>query len=101
MNTAGRRVGSLAEVTQPGDYWYDPTGSYAGGTPTVMFLLPNAHKKDAPSDQRRIHHVVSPPHVFRECAAGSIEIRQSIGAQPYWHGFLDEGHIWRGDEAFD
>ena len=52
-----------------------------------------------------LHHVCSPPHEFRECPDGSLEIRASIGAvrtpqDPpgdhfVWHGYLDEGHVWR------
>jgi hypothetical protein len=60
----------------------------------VFFLLPNARDEGAPAGQRSIHHVVSPPHVFRECVDGSLEIRESIGAMPFWHGYLDEGNVW-------
>jgi hypothetical protein len=46
--------------------------------------------------------VTSPPWTFRECPDGSVEVRASIlcgrsETEPsgYWHGFLDEGHVWR------
>ena len=92
--TPGRRVGSIAEIEQPGDY-YGPDTDYTGGTPAVFFLLPNARDESAPPGQRSVHHVCSPPHTIRECADGSLEIRASIGAMPFWHGYLDEGNIWR------
>lgn len=51
---------------------------------------------------RALQHVVSPPHTFRECSDGSLEIRASISDKARdsnesdgWHGYLDEGHIWR------
>lgn len=90
----GRRVKSLADVNKPGDY-FGPAMGWTGDALAVFFLLPNSRDDGAPHGQRRIHHVVSPPHVFRECPDGSLEIRESIGAMPYWHGYLDEGHIWR------
>lgn len=97
----GRRVGSRAEIERAGDYWYDPDGSYTGDRPAVMFLLPIARDEEVSNPgARSIHHVCSPPHVFRECADGSIEVRESIGAYGWgpnhvWHGYLDEGHRWR------
>lgn len=42
-----------------------------------------------------------PPWTFRECDDGSIEVRDSIlcGARDpegeYFHGWLDEGNVWR------
>jgi hypothetical protein len=91
----GRRVADISDLERPGDYCGPITGYTGPDTPAVFFLLPNARDKDAPRGQSHIHHVVSPPHVFRECPDGSLEIRQSIGAMPYWHGYLDEGHVWR------
>lgn len=106
----GRRVGSVAEIEGPGDYC-GPLMGYTGprpgvtteeyladsslGLPAVFFLLPNSRDENAPHGQRSVHHVVSPPHVFRECSDGSLEIRESIGAMPFWHGYLDEGPVWR------
>ena len=61
--------------------------------PSVLFIPP------AGSLSR--HRVASPPHVFRECSDGSLEIRESIvcgqgsSTGAYWHGYLDEGHVWR------
>lgn len=103
--THGRRVDSFAEIERPGDYWYDPAGSLTGSVPAIFFLKPNARDEDAPRAARSVQHVVSPPHTFRECPDGSIEIRASISnllrgdttgaTDDGWHGYLDEGHIWR------
>ena len=100
----GRRVASLAEVEQPGDY-YGPTDRYTGGAWAVFFLKPNARDEDAPPQARSVQHVCSPPHAFRECPDGSLEIRPSVSnllrgdttgqSDDGWHGFLDEGHVWR------
>lgn len=90
----GRRVPSMAEIEKAGDY-YGPDTGYTGGVPAVFFLLPNARDENAPPGQRSIHHVCFPPHTMRECPDGSLEIRASIGAMPFWHGYLDEGHVWR------
>lgn len=90
----GRRVQSIGEIERPGDY-FGPATEYTGSVPAVFFLLPNARQEGAPPGQRSVHHVCSPPHTFRECPDGSLEIRASIGAMPFWHGYLDEGHVWR------
>jgi hypothetical protein len=53
-----------------------------------------------------LHRVAEPPWKFRECPDGSLEIRESIacgrgdipdeqGGGEYFHGYLDEGNIWR------
>lgn len=84
---------------EPGDYC-GPTGAYTAGRPSVFFVPPDPPKW---SDGRPVLyplHVCSPPHVFRECLDGSLEIRESIkssnGAAGWvWHGYLDEGHSWR------
>jgi hypothetical protein len=101
----GRRVESLAEITQPGDYYYQPAKTSGGGTdspadnrPYVFFLLPIARDEGVPPAARAIHACSSPPHRFRFCEDGSVEIRESLGCGPapyYWHGYLDEGHEWR------
>jgi hypothetical protein len=95
----GRRRESLDEVELPGDYCY--TENYTGGKPAVFFIRPNASPDDPHWPHGRIHHVVEPPHVFRHCDDGSIEIRESIACYEdsrstcVWHGYLDEGHVWR------
>lgn len=101
----GRRVEEIGDITEPGDYWYDPDGSFAtDGKPAIFFMLPNA-KPNGPA-HRSLHHVTEPPHTFRHCDDGSIEVRASIGAvrietvdgpggRYTWHGYLDEGHTWR------
>lgn len=79
----------------PGDYC-GPLFGYTGpGMASVTYLLPNG----------RIGHVTSPPHRFRECPDGSLEIRNSIlhteAEHGYdWHGYLNEGNVW-GDGPGD
>lgn len=100
----GRRVGSIAEIEQPGDY-FGPVTGYTGDLPAVFFLKPNARDENVPARARSIQHVCSPPHTFRECSDGSLEIRASISnllrgdtdgrSDDGWHGYLDEGHSWR------
>lgn len=97
----GRRLPLGTMPTEPGDYM-GPVTNYTNGVPAVFFLKPNARDVDAPKRARRIQHVTSPPHSFRECADGSLEIRESIsdmagggGESDGWHGYLDEGHVWR------
>jgi len=89
----GRRLPLGTFPTEPGDYMGPITG-YTGDVPAVFFLPPNARDPGIPPGGRAVHHVVSPPHTFRECADGSLEIRASLGC-PHWHGYLDEGHEWR------
>jgi hypothetical protein len=100
----GRRVTSLGEVERPGDY-FGPVTGFTGDLPAVFFLKPNARDPGVPARSRSIQHVCSPPHAFRECADGSLEIRPSISnllrgdadghSDDGWHGWLDEGHVWR------
>ena len=108
--TPARRVpvpasGDANEVIfdlEPGDYC-GPFDGYTGGKPAVFFRLPV--KADDEHDPMvglgGIRHVVSPPHVFRECPDGSLEIRESLGCDLLpgggyrWHGYLDAGHRWR------
>lgn len=88
----------------PGDY-SGPVLGYTGDRPMVQFLKPNARDVDAPAIARSVQHVTSPPHTFRECEDGSLEIRASLGDVHHggdgvdrsdgWHGYLDEGHVWR------
>lgn len=85
----------------PGDYC-GPTSIYTGGVPSVFFLKPGARDEGVPAARRSVQHVSSPPHVFRECPDGSLEVRASISDKARgsdesdgWHGFLDEGHVWR------
>lgn len=85
--------------SEPGDYM-GPVVGYTADKPAVFFLKPNARDPNAPKSARAIQHVVSPPHRFRECPDGSLEIRESLGdmhngKSDGWHGFLDAGHRWR------
>ena len=98
----GRRVQSFGEIERPGDY-FGPTPDYTD-PPAVFFLKPNARDEGVPPRARSVQHVCSPPHTFRECPDGSLEIRNSISnltrnggpeTDDGWHGYLDEGHVWR------
>lgn len=102
--TIGRRVGSVSEIERPGDYYGPSRGD--GDYERIFFLKPNARDANAPAIARSIQHVRIPPHTYRECADGSLEIRASIGdtrsrmegeeaESDGWHGYLDEGHQWR------
>lgn len=98
----GRRLASVDELEQPGDYC-GPVE--LGGTPgvSVFFIAPNAGPETLASwPHGRLFRVQQPPHAFRECEDGSLEIRESIRClevealgYPGWHGYLDEGHVWR------
>ncbi len=95
----GRRLPLGVMPENPGEYM-GPIMGWTGDVPAVFFLKPNARDPDAPKCARAIQHVVSPPHVYRECADGSLEIRESLGddhngVSDGWHGYLDEGHSWR------
>ncbi len=85
--------GYVDERWLPGDYC-GPLLGYTGDRPSVTYRLPNG----------RIGHVCSPPHTFRECPDGSLEIRNSIlhtEAQHGfdWHGYLNAGNVWDGPEG--
>lgn len=104
----GRRLpvvdGKPTWPTEPGDYC-GPVMGWTGDVPAVFFLKPNARDPDVPPGRRSVQHVTSPPHTFRECPDGSLEIRASISnrvvgdttgaSDDGWHGYLDEGHHWR------
>jgi hypothetical protein len=96
-----RRVHSFDDIIKAGDYWLTEVEIKGVATPEVFFLLPIHTGFDKYDHSRQgcgIHGVTSPPWTFRECADGSLEIRASIGCggQPYyWHGYLDEGNVWR------
>jgi len=103
--TPGRRVASLGEIERPGDYC-GPIKGYTGDLEACFFLKPSARDEGVPARSRSIQHVCFPPHTYRECADGSLEIRPSISeymsGSPHtpefsdrWHGYLDEGNIWR------
>lgn len=92
------------ELTQPGDYC-GPIRGYTGDLPAVFFIIPEPIVFDGETDEeafKQLAHVCQPPHVFRECPDGSLEIRESIlctwrwkGQEKSWHGYLDEDHSWR------
>jgi len=103
----GRRVATLDDIERAGDYCgptdeVDDTGAVVGRN--VWFLLPihaGGSKFERVTRGSGLHRVSEPPWVFRECDDGSLEIRASIACgrgEPegeYWHGYLDEGHLWR------
>ena len=95
----GRRVATIAEIEQAGDYC-GPIRHPDDGTESCWFLLPIARDEGVESGARSMHRVAFPPHTYRECPDGSLEIRNSIASlrgdgSHIWHGFLDEGHVWR------
>jgi hypothetical protein len=99
----GRRVATVAEIERPGDYC-GPIMGYTGDKLACLFLKPNARDENPGGWARRyrsIQHVCFPPHTYRECEDGSLEIRASIGdtagmdmQTDGWHGMLNEGHRW-------
>jgi hypothetical protein len=98
----GRRVESVHDIRFPGDYCGPITGYTGPGMESCFFLKPNSRDPGVPPISRSIQHVNFPPHTYRECEDGSLEIRASIGdtrsgggESDQWHGYLDEGHIWR------
>jgi hypothetical protein len=96
-----RRVHSFDELRLPGDYWLTTVDDHGKDVPEVFFLLPIHTGFDMYDHSREgcgVHGVTQPPWTFRECSDGSLEIQPSIGCggQPYyWHGYLDEGNVWR------
>lgn len=103
-NVIGRRVATFDDIERAGDYYLGAATYPDGERRMVWFLLPiheGATVYDRPTRGSGLHGVSEPPWVFRECADGSIEIRESIACGrhdaegEYWHGYLDEGHVWR------
>ena len=97
-----RRVPTFDDIELAGDYSGPfPIGYAEGERQAVWFLLPTHKgwdKFDRPDEHSGLHGVYQPPWIFRECSDGSLEIRESIGcggSPYYWHGYLDEGNIWR------
>ena len=96
-----RRVPTLDDIERAGDYSGPRPIEGSNYTAGVWFLLPThkgADKFDRPDEHSGLHGVYEPTWTFRECSDGSLEIRPSIGCghQPYyWHGYLDEGNVWR------
>lgn len=77
-------------LQNPGDYC-GPIVGFNAALPAVFFLLPNSRDEGTLPEGRSIHYVISPPHRFIEETDGSLTIRESIGAQPHWHGYLTCG----------
>lgn len=103
--TPARRVAGIGMLEQAGDYFGPVPVIYPDGErPQVWFLLPlheGSDMFDRPTRGSGLHGVSQPPWTFRECPDGSLEIRASIACGrretegEYWHGFLDEGNVWR------
>ncbi len=97
----GRRVKTINEIKRPGDYC-GPIKGFTDDKLSCFFLKPNARDQNVTPRARSLQHVNFPPHRYRECEDGSLEIRESIAAtaglsteSDGWHGYLDEGHVWR------
>lgn len=101
-----RRVATLDDLARAGDYTGPHLATLRDGVDgrVVWFLLPLHEGEtafDRPNAASGIHGAYEPPWVFRECQDGSLEIRESIACGrgtpggEYWHGYLDEGNIWR------
>lgn len=90
-----RRVATIGEVEQPGDY----CGPRPDGG--LWFLLPVPIDREGVEGPRSMIRITTPPWEFRECEDGSLEVRASIavkaadGVTNLWHGYLDEGNVWR------
>lgn len=103
MITPARRVQTFDDLERAGDYTGPHPIILSGGVEgkVVYFLLPIHEGKDLydhSTEGSGVHGVYEPPWTFRECLDGSLEIRASIGcgmSPYYWHGYLDEGNIWR------
>ena len=101
--TPARRVPTFDDLVRAGDYTGPHVIEFDPGNEgeVVWFLLPiheGEDKFDRPTEGSGLHGVYDPPWMFRECSDGSLEIRASIGCgipPYYWHGFLDEGNVWR------
>lgn len=101
----GRRVATVDDIERAGDYCGPIEETHHNVVSrSVWFLLP-IHEGESRFDYTirgsGLHRISEPPWVFRECEDGSLEIRESIACGrrdpegEYWHGFLDEGHVWR------
>lgn len=102
--TTGRRVSSFDEIELAGDYQLHEVTVGKDVKRALTFLLPihqGADKFDHASEGSGIHMITEPPWTFRECDDGSVEVRASIlcgrtdDSPGYWHGYLDEGNVWR------
>lgn len=83
-------IGEVPILERAGDYC-GPFKDKIENVLVVYFLLPNARDQETKGQGRSIRHVISPPHRFIEEPDGSLTIRESIGSQPHWHGYLTAG----------
>ena len=89
--------GKLPPFERPGDYCGPIHLGLREDEYSCYFLLPNARDEGASDLQRAVRRVDFPPHTYRECPDGSLEIRPGIdfGSTLY---YLNEGHIWESEE---
>jgi hypothetical protein len=97
--SAGRRVDSLDEITEPGDYWYNPAADPKGHR-SLWFLLPTAESRDAFAEPLSPHnglHRIDSTWTITDNPDGSVSAQPSIacGTPVYWHGYLEPGNVWR------
>jgi hypothetical protein len=111
VNVIGCRVAFMDDLRQPGDYYRCQVRERGELVESMWFVMPNAPRRDNPTDRHfgYIGGITFPPWTERECPDGSLEVRASIAVSPHatldedgqrvevpgWHGFLDEGHVWR------
>lgn len=101
----GRRVATMDDLERAGDYCLTSIDDHGTIKRRLLFLLPTHEGEtlyDRPTEGSGLHGITEPPWTFRECDDGSIEVRASILSgrtderpEGYWHGYLDEGHVWR------
>lgn len=105
MNTfsPARRVHSIDELEQAGDYWLTEVLWHDGPRREVFFLLPlhvGEHWGDRPTRGSGIHGAPEPPWTITEHPDGSVEIVGSIACGrhdaegEYFHGWLRAGNQW-------
>jgi hypothetical protein len=105
MNEAtGRRVATMDDMTQAGDYCGPETVIYEDGPyEQVWFLLPihqGTDKFDHATPGSGLHGITSPPWSFTEQPDGSLAVGGSIACGrgtkdgEYFHGWLNAGHRW-------
>jgi hypothetical protein len=115
LTAPARRVATFDDLTQAGDYFFDPGRIERDGVAcdALCFLLPT-HKGETMYDRPDIHsglHMLDTGQgwTFTEHPDGSVSASPSIGCRNYkdgklgppgdfyWHGYLEPGNVWRWD----